>query len=58
MKKWWLTDEQMATILREADKAPVVEVLKKDGFSKETIYDFRQYFGDFDCSLMPPPRRT
>jgi len=54
MKKRRFTDEQMVTILREADKAPVAEVVKKDGISKQTIYDFRQHFGDFDCSLMPP----
>ena len=58
MKKRRFADEQMVAILRKADKAPVAAVVKKDGISKQTIYDFRQHFGDFDCLLMPPSRRT
>ena len=38
----------MVTILREADKAPVAEVAKKQGISEQTIYNWRQ----------PPDRRN
>jgi putative transposase len=44
------TDEQMVTILREADKAPVAEVAKKQGISEQTIYNWRQHFGGLEAA--------
>lgn len=50
MKKTRFTDEQMATILREADAKPVPNVAKKRGVSAQTIYSWRKHFGSLEPS--------
>jgi putative transposase len=47
MKKARYSEEQIVRILREADQVPVAEVAKRHGVSEQSIYGWRQRYGEF-----------
>jgi putative transposase len=42
------TEEQMVTILREANERSMRDVAKKHGVSPQTIYAWRKHFGSLE----------
>lgn len=48
MKKSRFSEEQMVSLLREADRTSVAQVAKAKGISEQTLYNWRQRFGGMD----------
>ena len=55
MKKTRFSEEQMVTILREADQRPVPEIAKKHGVSAQTIYAWRKHFRQLGADRREAP---
>jgi putative transposase len=54
MRKGRFSEEQMAAIIREADRDPVAAVAKRHGISEQTIYTWRKRFGGLQARCQAP----
>jgi putative transposase len=50
MRKARFSEEQMVTIIREADREPVAAIAKRHGISEQTIYTWRKRFGGIEAN--------